>query len=64
MIAMQRQKETLSLEPGGQFELSGSPFQTAREAHAENLGHLAELRQVAGGLGCGQWRSATGRFKP
>jgi glutamate--cysteine ligase len=32
VIAMQREKETLSLEPGGQFELSGSPFRTAREA--------------------------------
>ena len=51
VIAMQRGQATLSLEPGGQFELSGSPFQTAREAHAENLKHLDELRQIAGGLG-------------
>ena len=34
IIAMTRGKAALSLEPGGQFELSGSPFQTAREAHA------------------------------
>lgn len=51
VIAMQRGQETLSLEPGGQFELSGSPFQTAREAHDENLRHIRELKQVAGGLG-------------
>ncbi len=51
VIAMQRGHETLSLEPGGQFELSGSPFLTAREAHAENINHLSELRQVAGSLG-------------
>lgn len=51
VIAMQRGPETLSLEPGGQFELSGSPFQTAREAHDENLKHVAELKQVAGALG-------------
>ena len=51
VIAMQRGKETLSLEPGGQFELSGSPFQSAREAHDENLRHVEELKRVAGGLG-------------
>lgn len=51
IIAMQRGKETLSLEPGGQFELSGSPFATAREAHAENVRHAEELRVVAAGLG-------------
>ena len=51
VIAMTREKETLSLEPGGQFELSGSPFQTAREAHDENLRHVAELKQVASSLG-------------
>ncbi len=51
VIAMQRGQATLSLEPGGQFELSGSPFQTARQAHAENLEHLAQLRQVMGALG-------------
>ncbi len=51
VIAMQRGPETLSLEPGGQFELSGSPFQTAREAHEENLKHVVELKQVATSLG-------------
>lgn len=51
VIAMQRALETLSLEPGGQFELSGSPFQTATEAQQENLRHVAELKQVASALG-------------
>ncbi len=51
VIAMQRGIETLSLEPGGQFELSGSPFQTAREAHDESMRHVAELRQVSSALG-------------
>jgi glutamate--cysteine ligase len=50
-IAMVKGEHTLSLEPGGQFELSGSPFQTARQAHAENLAHLALLRWVGGRLG-------------
>jgi glutamate--cysteine ligase len=41
----------ISLEPGGQFELSGAPLttvhQTCREAHA----HLAQVHQVAEPLG-------------
>jgi glutamate--cysteine ligase len=51
IIAMRRGVETLSLEPGGQFELSGSPWPTARAAHDENVRHAGELRQVAGALG-------------
>lgn len=43
----------ISLEPGGQFELSGAPLenihQTCREANA----HLAQVREVADGLGIG-----------
>jgi glutamate--cysteine ligase len=61
VIAMQRGPETLSLEPGGQFELSGSPFETAREAQAENLKHVAELKQVASGLGL---RAVTLGYRP
>ncbi|MFZ5443615.1 MAG: glutamate--cysteine ligase [Myxococcota bacterium] len=51
VIAMQRGMETLSLEPGGQFELSGSPFATATEAHAEATRHAQELREVTASLG-------------
>lgn len=47
VIAMTRGKAQLSIEPGGQFELSGSPMKTAREAHAENLQHWAELSTIA-----------------
>lgn len=50
-IAMTRGPETVSIEPGGQIELSGSPMRTAREAHAENVRHLAELKQVLAPLG-------------
>lgn len=43
----------ISLEPGGQFELSGAPLenihQTSRELHA----HLAQLREAARPLGIG-----------
>jgi glutamate--cysteine ligase len=51
VIALQRGMAAISLEPGGQFELSGSPFHTAREAHQENLGHLKETKAAAAELG-------------
>lgn len=51
VIAMIKGRATVSLEPGGQVELSGSPFATAREAHLENLQHLEELRAVCASLG-------------
>ncbi|MDY7228433.1 glutamate--cysteine ligase [Hyalangium rubrum] len=51
VIALQRGIETVSLEPGGQLELSGSPFVTAREAHAENLRHLSEAKAAGESLG-------------
>ena len=50
-IALTRGAETLSLEPGGQFELSGSPFPTAREAQEEALRHARELTDAAASLG-------------
>ena len=53
VIALQRGAETISLEPGGQLELSGSPLPTARQAHEENLRHLRELEAAARPLGLG-----------
>ena len=51
IIAMKREAATLSLEPGGQLELSGSPFASAREVHEENLAHLKDLKARAAALG-------------
>lgn len=52
VIAMTRKGgETVSLEPGGQVELSGSPFTTARAAHAENLNHIKQLKAISQRLG-------------
>lgn len=51
VIALIRKIETISLEPGGQLELSGSPWGTAREAHEENLRHVAELSGACQRLG-------------
>ncbi|HEY1905987.1 MAG TPA: glutamate-cysteine ligase family protein [Myxococcaceae bacterium] len=50
-IALTRGDHTLSLEPGGQFELSGSPARTARAVHAENVAHALMLSEAAGELG-------------
>src|SRR4051794_19228981 len=43
----------ISLEPGGQFELSGAPFDNVHQTAAELMAHLAQLREVAGPLGIG-----------
>ncbi|MHB8876554.1 MAG: glutamate--cysteine ligase [Myxococcaceae bacterium] len=51
VIALTRGQATISLEPGGQLELSGAPARTAREVHQENLRHLDEAKKVASGLG-------------
>lgn len=43
----------ISLEPGGQFELSGAPVETLQQTCRELHSHLAQLRQVARPLGIG-----------
>lgn len=43
----------ISLEPGGQFELSGAPVATIHETCAELNAHLAQVREVATPLGIG-----------
>jgi glutamate--cysteine ligase len=43
----------ISLEPGGQFELSGAPFDNVHQTHSELMAHLAQVREVAAPLGIG-----------
>jgi glutamate--cysteine ligase len=43
----------ISLEPGGQFELSGAPFDTAHETSAELDAHFAALAPAAQSCGIG-----------
>lgn len=43
----------VSLEPGGQFELSGAPVLTIHDAAAELAAHLADVRAVGEPLGLG-----------
>jgi glutamate--cysteine ligase len=44
---------TISLEPGGQFELSGAPVETLHETAAETEEHLAQVLDVGEDLGIG-----------
>jgi glutamate--cysteine ligase len=43
----------ISLEPGGQFELSGAPVETVHQTHTELMAHLAQVREIAHPLGIG-----------
>src|SRR5215475_6777904 len=43
----------ISLEPGGQFELSGAPLETVHQTRAELMAHLAQVREIARPLGLG-----------
>jgi len=51
VIGLTRNGANISLEPGGQFELSGAPLVSALETAAELDNHLDEVRQIADPLG-------------
>jgi len=51
VIALTRGTSTISLEPGGQLELSGTPARSARAVHAENERHLLQLKDSCEELG-------------
>jgi glutamate--cysteine ligase len=53
LIALQRGAENISLEPGGQFELSGAPLESVHEIAAETARHLTEAKAVGRELGLG-----------
>src|SRR5215468_3692394 len=52
-IALKRDSASITLEPGGQFELSGAPLATLHETAAENAQHIDEVKEVAGEIGAG-----------
>jgi glutamate--cysteine ligase len=47
LIALRRGQASITLEPGGQLELSGAPLLTIHDIHEETLGHLAEIRDIS-----------------
>jgi glutamate--cysteine ligase len=43
----------ISLEPGGQFELSGAPVESVHQTKAELAAHVAQAKEIARPLGIG-----------
>lgn len=52
-VALKREGGSITLEPGGQFELSGAPLETLHETCREVNTHLREVREVADEVGAG-----------
>jgi glutamate--cysteine ligase len=53
IIGLTKNGASLSLEPGGQFELSGAPLKTVHETCSEVNTHQEEVREVAAEIGAG-----------
>jgi len=51
LIALLRAGASVTLEPGGQLELSGATLETIHQTCMEMSGHLAELRDISNELG-------------
>ncbi|MBD1147649.1 glutamate--cysteine ligase [Pelagibacterales bacterium SAG-MED31] len=46
IIALKKEKEAITLEPGGQIELSGAPLDNIHETCEETTNHLNELKVI------------------
>ena len=53
IIGLEKNGANVSLEPGGQLELSGAPLETIHETCDEVNSHLAEVKEVADRIGAG-----------
>jgi len=53
IIALKRNGASVSLEPGGQLELSGAPLENVHETCREVSQHLREVKEVADEIGAG-----------
>jgi glutamate--cysteine ligase len=53
IIGLQKDGANVSLEPGGQLELSGAPLETIHQTCDEVNEHLREVREVADAIGVG-----------
>ena len=53
LIGLNKDGESVSLEPGGQFELSGAPLPNLFQTKAEFERHFDDVRAVGAGLGLG-----------
>ena len=52
-IAMAMDGQSITLEPGGQFELSGAPLENLNKTCDEVNTHLRQIKEVAGEMGVG-----------
>ena len=64
VIALSGEDGTISLEPAGQFELSGAPLETLHQTCAEAARHLGQCKMIGdrlglGFLGLGMWPDKT-----
>ncbi|XAR70297.1 Glutamate--cysteine ligase [Bertholletia excelsa] len=53
IIGLKQGKKNISLEPGGQFELSGAPLETLQQTRDEVNSHFYQVKAVAEELGIG-----------
>jgi len=53
IIGLAQNGASISLEPGGQFELSGAPLRTVHETCSEVNTHQEQVRELADGMGVG-----------
>ena len=53
LIGLTKGMANISLEPGGQFELSGAPLDSMHDTAAETSEHLRQLAEIGGPLGIG-----------
>jgi glutamate--cysteine ligase len=53
LIGLHRDHANVSLEPGGQLELSGAPLRTIHETCDEVNAHLVEVKAIADEIGAG-----------
>jgi glutamate--cysteine ligase len=71
-IALTKDKCAITLETGGQFELSGAPLETIHETCAEVNQHLDEVKEIGRELGTGmlglgfqpKWSRADSHWMP
>ncbi|HXP31739.1 MAG TPA: glutamate--cysteine ligase [Stellaceae bacterium] len=72
MVGLSNANASISLEPGGQFELSGAPLDNLHQTCAELNEHLRQVRPVCDELGLGmlslgflpKWRREDVSFMP
>ena len=53
LIGLEKDGANISLEPGGQLELSGAPLETIHQTCDEVNQHLVEVKDIADAIGVG-----------